>query len=595
VTDRPDHDRDTSGRGAEPTQAGAGLWADAASLLRSAWAIEPRLMVLQLVLLAATGVTGGVSMLMLVPVVNSVASTSGGSGMSLPVLDSLDLTAVPLAVLLAAVVALVTAQALLVRWSSVNAVLLQQRLVDRLRRDALDAILAANWAFVLQARRSDVTEIATSGAARAGSAFTAILQGSVAAVIAFATAVVSGIVAPTLTVVVVIAMALMLAALLRNLRPAHDIGRQFGRRNRNLQAAMLDSLDSLRLVRAHGAAQVWRTQLADALVETRAVQLDHTRRTATTAAVATIGVIACAATLVLVAVRLTVPAATIVVVLVLAARLAQAVRTLAGSLQQAANGLPAVQDLADLTLRARRAEEAPASTRGLPPADPSTPVVRLRSVTFRYPGSDEGVTDLTFDLPRGRITALTGPSGAGKSTTADLVLGLLSPADGVVEVDGTVLTPDLLAAWRRRVAYVPQETVLLPGTIRWNLTWSSGRADVSDDECWAALDGAAAGFARDLPLGLDTPLGDRGTRLSGGQRQRLAIARALVRSPEVLVLDEATSALDEQTEEAVLALLAGLVPRLTILVIAHRSSTVDAAHEVIRLDRGRRVDSRPGP
>lgn len=568
---------------------GSGLTGDAVALLRSAWAIEPRRMVLQVALLLATGLTGGISMLLLIPVVNSVASTSGGTPIEIPVLSSVDLSAVPLAVLLLAVVALVAGQALLVRWSSINAVLLQQRLVDRLRGDALDAILAASWSFVLGSRRSDITEIATTGSSRAGSAFTAILQGSVSAVIAFVTAIVSGVVAPALTAIVVVAMLVMLAALLRSLRPAHELGRHYGRRSRALQAAMIDSLDSLRLVRAHGAATVWRRQLGDALVETRAAQLDHTRRTSTTGAIATIALVACAAALVLVAVELQVPTATIVLVLVLAARLAQAVRTLASSLQQAANSLPAVRDIADLTERARAAREAPPTGRALPAADPNAPTVRLRGVTFRYPASDEGVSDLTFDLRRGHITALVGPSGAGKSTTADLILGLLTPDSGVVEVDGTVLTADLLSAWRERVAYVPQETVLLPGTVRWNLTWSCGRPDVSDDECWTVLTAAAADFARDLPEGLDTPLGDRGTRLSGGQRQRLAIARALLRSPELLVLDEATSALDDVTESAVMSVVRTLAPRLTILVIAHRTSTIEAAHDIVRLDRGRIV------
>ncbi len=276
-------------------------------------------------------------------------------------------------------------------------------------------------------------------------------------------------------------------------------------------------------------------------------------------------------------------------VLVLSARLSQSVRGFSSSLQQAANALPAVQDLSDLTRRARAEAEVHADTAeiDLPPLGADAPVVRLRDVTFRYRSSDEGIFDVTFDVPRGRITALVGESGAGKSTTADVVLGLLTPDSGTVEVEGSTLTPALLAAWRRRIAYVPQETVLLPGTVRWNLLWSAGTADASDDDCWAALDGAAAGFVRDLPEGLDTDIGDRGTRLSGGQRQRLAIARALLRKPDLLVLDEATSALDDATESAVMEVVGNLAPALTVLVIAHRQSTIEAAHHVVEIDRGR--------
>ena len=185
------------------------------------------------------------------------------------------------------------------------------------------------------------------------------------------------------------------------------------------------------------------------------------------------------------------------------------------------------------------------------------------------------------------MTALTGASGAGKSTTADIVLGLLEPDAGEVLIEGRPLTRAGLRAWRARVAYVPQETILIPGSLRRNLLWSVGEA--SDEACWAALDRAAAGFARSLPDGLDTLLGDRGIRLSGGERQRVAIARALLREPDLLVLDEATSSLDDATEAAVLELLASLGPAVTVLVIAHRRSTIEAAGHVVELAAGRAV------
>ena len=222
-----------------------------------------------------------------------------------------------------------------------------------------------------------------------------------------------------------------------------------------------------------------------------------------------------------------------------------------------------------------------------PPPVPGAPLVALRGITFRYPSSQGGVSDLTFDLPTGEVTALTGASGAGKSTTADIVLGLLEPDAGEVLIEGHPLTRAGLRAWRARVAYVPQETILIPGSLRRNLLWSVGEA--SDEACWAALDRAAAGFARSLPDGLDTLLGDRGIRLSGGERQRVAIARALLREPDLLVLDEATSSLDDATEAAVLELMASLGPAVTVLVIAHRRSTIEAAGHVVELAAGRAV------
>ena len=160
----------------------------------------------------------------------------------------------------------------------------------------------------------------------------------------------------------------------------------------------------------------------------------------------------------------------------------------------------------------------------------------------------------------------------------------------MIDVAGEPLMPPDYTWWRTHVAYVPQETVLVPGTLRENLVWSTV-ADVNDDECWQALDRAAASFARHLPDGLDTLLGDRGVRLSGGERQRVAIARALLRTPALLVLDEATSSLDDATEAAVLDLMKSLVPTVTVLVIAHRRSTIEAADHVVEFDRGRVVQT----
>jgi ATP-binding cassette subfamily C protein len=258
-----------------------------------------------------------------------------------------------------------------------------------------------------------------------------------------------------------------------------------------------------------------------------------------------------------------------------------------------ANVLPAVRDLSNLTHEAQAAAEVPPGavcTRHQLNPDAPTPLLQFRDVVFHYPNSDNGLHGVSFDVPRGDITVLTGHSGAGKSTSADVALGLLPPAQGQLLLDGKELEPGDLQWWRSHVAYVPQETILVPGTLRDNLVWSTP-GDVSDEECWRVLDDAAATFARAMPEGLDTVLGDRGLRLSGGERQRIAIARGLLRRPSLLVLDEATSSLDDQTEAAVLDLVNSLVPAVTVLVIAHRKSTVDAAHHVVRFDQGRVVET----
>ncbi len=562
------------------------LLGDIGTLIGQAWRLDPGRLVLQVILLGLSGFIGGIGLLLLIPIVNSVADPS--ASITVPFFGAMSLGSIPLSALLGAFVVLTVIQALIMRSSQVNTTRMQQEIVDRMRGDAFDAVLAARWDFILQRRRSDVIEIVTTGAARSGMAFQQLLQGAVTAMLAAVTALVALAVSPAVVGVALLGVVLVASLRLLGVRPSYRLGIMFGERNRHLQSVMADSMDSLRLIRAHDASPVWNRRLTDAFTDAREVQLASTRRQSTVAAVSSVALAAAAAILVLLAVRLNVPATSIVVILLLVARLTAQVQQLATTVNLLATFLPSVTDLTSLAEEARLAAEVPEgsqSTRSIEPPDPSTPLLDFRNVGFRYPNSDNGVQGLTFIVPRGEVTALMGHSGAGKSTTADLALGLLAPSTGELLVDGLALAPADLRWWRHHVAYVPQETVLLPGTLRDNLVWSTPH-DITDEQCWSALDRSAATFARDLPEGLDTRLGDRGLRLSGGERQRVAIARALLRDPSLLVLDEATSSLDDETESAVLDLIVHLVPAVTVLVIAHRQSTLEAADHVVRLAHG---------
>ena len=224
---------------------------------------------------------------------------------------------------------------------------------------------------------------------------------------------------------------------------------------------------------------------------------------------------------------------------------------------------------------------------GRPPRDE----IRLDHVSWRFPGeSREAVSDCSLTLRAGELTVLVGPSGAGKSTLADIVMGLLEPQKGAVLVDGAALRPGQLRRWRDRTGYVAQEPFMINGTIRENMAIAAG-GPVDDERILRALDLASAGFVRNLPAGLDTTMGDRGALLSGGERQRIAVARALLREPDILVLDEATSALDWENEEALIRAIDGLRGRMTILAITHRPALSRAADAVFVMEAGRVVAS----
>lgn len=211
----------------------------------------------------------------------------------------------------------------------------------------------------------------------------------------------------------------------------------------------------------------------------------------------------------------------------------------------------------------------------------------LRDLGFRYPDSDEYVLHgISLDITENRTTAFVGSSGAGKSTLLDIVLGLLQPTEGAVEVGGRSIADDL-AAWYAGLGVVPQDVFLLNDTLTVNIAFGVARDDIDEARVRDVIRMAQLDtLVSEMPEGLDTVVGERGVRLSGGQRQRIGLARALYRQPRVLVLDEATSALDNVTEHEIAKTLGKLQGTLTIIIVAHRLSTVRHADTLVFLKDG---------
>lgn len=221
-------------------------------------------------------------------------------------------------------------------------------------------------------------------------------------------------------------------------------------------------------------------------------------------------------------------------------------------------------------------------------APPLSRALSLRGVTVRF-GETLALDGLSLEVPAGKMVALVGPSGAGKSTVLQLLLGFAGAEAGAVEWDGAALSGLSRASVRAQLAWVPQEPLLLSGTVKENLLLAAPKATL--EQLWTALERAAvAGFVRGLPQGLETEVGERGARMSFGQRQRLVVARAFLREPSLLLLDEPTSALDGESEAALREGLEALRPGRTVLAVAHRLSTVRAADEIAVLEAGKVVE-----
>lgn len=257
---------------------------------------------------------------------------------------------------------------------------------------------------------------------------------------------------------------------------------------------------------------------------------------------------------------------------------------LLGSLSGIKVGAASLDVIHDEVMAARRLADQPRQVASALPFDRE---LRLEDVTFRYPDGDEDVVrSVSLTIPRGSSLALVGGSGAGKTTLVDLILGLHQPSTGRILVDGVDITT-AMQGWQNNVGYVPQDVYMLEATLAENIAFDLDRQDIDADRLQRAIRQAQLdGLVLELSEGVETQLGERGTRLSGGQRQRVGIARALYREPALLVLDEATSSLDNETEHRISRTISQLHGNVTVLIVAHRLSTVRSADQIAFLKGG---------
>ncbi|MCF8218168.1 MAG: ABC transporter ATP-binding protein/permease [Bacteroidales bacterium] len=279
-----------------------------------------------------------------------------------------------------------------------------------------------------------------------------------------------------------------------------------------------------------------------------------------------------------------IPTASLLVLIVVFSRLVPKFTGLVSSWQNVLNALPAfegTEQLLDET--AQHAEE---EKNGEKDSLPLTEGISLKKVSYDYKDSFS-LENISLYIPAGSIVALAGSSGSGKTTTADLITGLLRPQQGRISVDNIPLQGKNIAAWRNSLSYVTQESYFFNDTIRNNLLFGIHRK-ITDEEIWQTLEACTiAETIKNTEAGLDTIMGDQGTRLSGGERQRLAIARAILRQPALLILDEATSALDYASENMLYKLIYRLKGKMTIIIIAHRLSTIQSVDKIFVLAHGK--------
>jgi ATP-binding cassette subfamily C protein len=486
---------------------------------------------------------------------------------------------------------LVTASlALMTRWQLIFEYKFFQEFIALLRQRLYRAIAGANWLTFTRTRSSDFTHALTSELDRVGDGTRFLLQLTTKAMLLLLYALLALRLSLTVTALVFAIGMILFLLLRRKAQASRWAGEDISLATNGLYAAAIEHLSGMKTAKSYGAEERSASILSNLAHRVAEMQVNATRNYADTTFWFTIGSALTLAGILYVSLEiLSLSAAGVLLLLLLFNRMVPLFSTIQLYYQQYLNGLPAFAGVMGIQAQCEAAAEFKGELSGTVELHRE---IRLEDLSFAYDGEVvlPTIRDLNLTIRAGETAAIVGSSGAGKSTVADLVMGLVMPDRGRVLVDETPLHPELIRSWREQIGYVAQDTFLFNDTVRANLLWA--RPDASEKEIRQALGLAAAEeFVSELPEGMEAILGDRGVRLSGGERQRLALARALLRRPSLLILDEATSALDSENERRIQEAIEELHGRMTILIITHRLSAIRGVDIIHVLERGRLIES----
>lgn len=535
------------------------------------------------VLMVLNALTNGFGILMLVPLLNTTTGIQEGHSIFSTALGAIGLHN-QLALILVIFVVLVAIRGLVNFYQEDMKTRVESDLVDSYRIRCFSGLIEAEWRWLSQSKIADHTALISTDVNRIGFGFSQAMRLITDGFTALAYLSAALALSWQVAVAALVGGVLVSLAFSRGRRRASELGTNVSLVGKDMQRQLQEGLSSVRLAKAFGRETRQIEAMRESTANVRQQMLAYRRLTSFSHGALTFGGAALLALMLYLGLTYWLqPFQVLLPLLLVFVRLIPILGSLQQSWQDWLYAFPAYERAEQLLANSKiHAEPAPTTDGVILLTD----AVRLHNVHFTYPGRKIAAQDgVTLALKAQTTTAIFGTSGSGKSTMADILIGLIEPDAGAMMVDDVVITGGARRMWRKSVAYVQQEAFLFHDSIRANLLWS--KPDATDAELSQALTMASAEFVHKLPDGLETIVGDGGVRLSGGERQRIALARALLHAPALLILDEATSALDTENETAIRRALAGLHGKLTVVIIGHRLAMLDQADQIIELEAGR--------
>lgn len=533
--------------------------------------------------------TSGIGVVMLVPLLSITGLTNGRAAESnfpLPAIWGKLSTSSQVLTILGVYILLIGFSALVNRQVTLLNAQLVQGYTNHLRVTLYEHTVYAEWEQLTQMKKADLVNAFTTETARISSGILHFLKIISQVIVAVVQLTIAFWMSAPLTILVCVSGAVMFFTLQPILKESRKLGQSMQLLNRQLQSDIQDQLEGMKELKSYGIEATQLTHFQETTDRMEQNILRFSRVQSKPDVFYKLGAAVMISFFFYLAVFwLKEDTATLAVMVFIFSRLWPVFSSFQNSLVQIHSVLPTFEHITSLREKLQDSKEC--QTEDAEEELPFTHNIEFRNVEFTYQqAGSQSLKGVSFTIPIGQMTAIVGTSGAGKTTMVDVLLGLIKPTNGHILVDGVPLAESSLRKWREKIAYVPQEPFLLHDTIRENFLRFTPSA--TEEEIWEALSLAqASDLVRRLPEGLDTVIGDRGVKLSGGERQRLILARALVKKPELLILDEATSALDPENERQIQTSIDALKGTLTIVVIAHRLTTIQGADQVLVLEQGK--------